>query len=52
MPLVRNFPLQPMGDDQESALRNTNDAIQLWIDTARELGHSVPKPKGERLIFA
>ncbi|MDD9962048.1 MAG: type II toxin-antitoxin system HicB family antitoxin [Gammaproteobacteria bacterium] len=40
------------GDDQESALRNTNDAIRLWIDTARELGRSVPEPKGERLIFA
>ena len=39
------------GDDQESALRNTNDAIELWIDTARELGRSVPQPKGERLTF-
>ena len=40
------------GDDQEVALRNTNDAIQFWIDRARELGRPVPEPKGERLIFA
>ncbi len=40
------------GDDQETALRNINDAVQFWIDTAREMGHSVPEPKGERLIFA
>lgn len=40
------------GDDQEAALRNTNDAIQFWIDRARELGRPVPEPKGERLIFA
>ena len=29
-----------------------SDAIELWIDTARELGRSVPQPKGERLTFA
>lgn len=40
------------GDDQEIALRNINDAVQFWIDTAREMGHPVPEPKGERLIFA
>ncbi len=40
------------GDNQETALRNINDAMQLWIDRALELGRSVPEPKGERLIFA
>ncbi len=40
------------GDDQETALRNINDAVQFWIDTAREMGHPVPEPKGERLTFA
>ena len=39
-------------DTQESALRNVNEAITLWIDTARELGDPIPEPKGERLIFA
>ena len=40
------------GDDQEDALRNIKDAMQLWIDTARELGDPVPQPKGERLMLA
>jgi predicted RNase H-like HicB family nuclease len=40
------------GDSQETALRNVQDAIQLWIDTAHEMGESVPEPKGRRLISA
>ena len=40
------------GDDQEDALKNIKDAMQFWIDTARELGRPVPEPKGERLIYA
>jgi len=40
------------GDTQEAALRNINEAMQLWIDTAREFGDPVPQPKGERLMFA
>ena len=40
------------GDSQQAALRNINDAMQSWIDTARELGRPVPEPKGQRLMFA
>ena len=40
------------GDDHESALRNIKDAMQFWIDRARELGRPVPEPKGERLMPA
>ena len=40
------------GDDQEDALRNIKDAMQLWIDTAQELGDPVPQPKGGRLMLA
>lgn len=40
------------GDSQESALASAHEAIQLWIDTAREFGGSVPEPKGERLMLA
>ena len=29
------------GDDQEAALRNIKDAMQFWIERARELGRSV-----------
>jgi predicted RNase H-like HicB family nuclease len=40
------------GPTQESALASAQEAIRLWIDTATEFGHPVPKPKGRRLIFA
>ncbi len=40
------------GDTQESALANAHEAIQLWIDTAREFGDPIPVPKGERLMLA
>lgn len=40
------------GDTQESVLKNINDAIQLWIDTARELGKPIPAPRGRRLMLA
>ena len=38
------------GDTQEEALRNVNDAIGLWIDTAREFANPVPEATGERPI--
>ncbi len=28
------------------------DAMQFWIDTSRQLRHSVLEPNGERPIFA
>jgi predicted RNase H-like HicB family nuclease len=40
------------GDSEESALQNIKEAIQLWIDTAREFGDSIPEPKGRRLMHA
>lgn len=40
------------GITSEKALKNANEAIQLWINTAKEFGDPVPEPKGERLIFA
>ncbi len=40
------------GETMESALKNAQEAIQLWVDTAKEFGDQVPEPKGERLIFA
>ncbi len=40
------------GQTQEAALKNVNEAIQLWIDTAQEFGDPVPEPKGERLMLA
>ena len=40
------------GKTQDGALVNSNTAIQLWIDTAKEFGDPIPEPKGRRLIFA
>ncbi len=40
------------GNTQEAALANAKEAIQLWIDTTREFGDSVPEPKGRRLMLA
>ncbi len=40
------------GHSQQEALNNANDAIELWIDVARDHGEAVPQPKGERLIYA
>ena len=39
-------------ESQESALKNAQEAIQLWIDTANEFGEPVPVPKGRRLMLA
>ncbi|MBC8489395.1 MAG: type II toxin-antitoxin system HicB family antitoxin [Bacteroidetes bacterium] len=40
------------GNTPEDALKNAKEAIQLWIDTAKEFGDPIPEPKGKRLIFA
>jgi predicted RNase H-like HicB family nuclease len=40
------------GTTQEKALKNIQQAINLWIDTAKETGEEVPQPKGRRLMYA
>ncbi len=40
------------GDSREVALASVNEAIRLWLDTAREFGSPIPQPKGARLMFA
>ena len=40
------------GDSYEIALKNVQDAVQLWIDTALEFGDPIPQPKGRRLMYA
>ena len=40
------------GDSQAAALANANDAMQLWLDTAKEFGRPIPEPKGQRLMLA
>jgi len=40
------------GDTYDEAIKNAQEAIQLWVETAIEFGDPVPEPKGRRLIFA
>ena len=40
------------GNTKEEALMNINEAIKLWLDTAKEFGDPIPKPVGRRLVFA
>jgi predicted RNase H-like HicB family nuclease len=40
------------GQTPRDALENAHEAMQLWLDTAREFGDSIPEPKGRRLIHA
>jgi predicted RNase H-like HicB family nuclease len=39
------------GDSHQEALRNVEVVIREWIETARELGRPIPRPRG-RLVFA
>ena len=40
------------GDTPDAALQNSQDAIELWIETAKKVGDPIPKPKGRRLVSA
>ena len=40
------------GASPNEALANAQEAMQLWLDTAREFGDPVPEPKGRRLVYA
>ncbi|HET8655120.1 MAG TPA: type II toxin-antitoxin system HicB family antitoxin [Longimicrobiaceae bacterium] len=40
------------GDTPAVALTSAQEAIGLWIETAREFGDPVPEPKGRRLMYA
>ena len=40
------------GATPAEAVASAAEAIDLWIEAARELGRPVPVPKGRRLIYA
>jgi predicted RNase H-like HicB family nuclease len=40
------------GDTSDAALANCQNAIDLWLDTARAMARSIPVPKGRRLHLA
>lgn len=39
------------GATRQEAIKNGEDAIRFWIETAKEDGLEVPQPRG-RLVFA
>ena len=39
------------GETYQEALANAEIIIQEWIETAKEIGRTIPEPKG-RLVFA
>lgn len=39
------------GSTYQEALKNVEIIISEWIETAKELGRSIPEPRG-RLVFA
>jgi len=39
------------GNSYQLALKNVEKTIESWIEVAKELGRSIPKPKG-RLKYA
>ena len=40
------------GKTNEEALKNVNEAMQLWLKTAAEFGDPIPQPKERRLMLA
>ena len=40
------------GRSPSEALSNCSDAIDLWIETAKEFRRPIPEPKGRRLLYA
>jgi predicted RNase H-like HicB family nuclease len=40
------------GSSHAEALANAEQAVELWVETAQELGRPVPEAKGRRLLYA
>jgi len=40
------------GSSHAEALANAEQAVQLWLETAQDLGRPIPLPKGRRLVYA
>ena len=37
------------GKTQIDAVKNVNEAVELWLETAREFGDEIPKPRQHRV---
>ena len=45
-------PCTAHGDTPTEALANVRDAIQGWLDVARDKGHPIPEPRYRPAIYA
>lgn len=39
------------GETQETALVNIKEAMELWLETAREFGDPIPKPQNNKIAI-
>ncbi len=39
------------GETQETALTNIKEAMELWIDTAKEFGDPIPEPQVSKIAI-
>ena len=37
------------GKTQVDAVKNVNEAVELWLETAREFGDEIPEPRRRKL---
>lgn len=37
------------GETQIEAVKNVNEAVELWLETAREFGDEIPEPRRHKL---
>jgi predicted RNase H-like HicB family nuclease len=40
------------GSTQEAALASAQEAIRVWLETAKEFGDPIPEPRGRKFISA
>jgi predicted RNase H-like HicB family nuclease len=40
------------GRTEEDALKEVKTAMQLWLETAKEIGHEIPAPQKRSLVAA
>jgi predicted RNase H-like HicB family nuclease len=45
-------PCSAHGDSPDETIANIQNAIELWIETARELGRDIPEPRYRPAIYA
>jgi len=43
------FDCKAHGKTQIEAVKNVNEAIELWLETAREFGDEIPVPRQHKL---